>query len=149
MTTPTEQVSPPVVEASGAETAVAHTAGMEIADVLERAADLIEPDGAWTQRSYARDKRGREVSPGSPDAKCHCAIGAVSAVSLNDHALMHRALAALGEGWKPASNYRPAMSTAPYISAIAQWNDREGCTQAEVVARLREVAAIARASAVA
>lgn len=47
-------------------------------EVLERAAALIEPEGAWTQVALAENASGREVRPTDTDAVCWCAAGAIA-----------------------------------------------------------------------
>lgn len=105
-----------------------------IADILDKAADLIEPEGAWIRDEYARTERGSAVEPNSTAACRFCMIGAVAHVAgvsagtaekLLQDAAVYRALA--GDRWSPAN-----------------WNDAAGRTQAEVVAKLREAAAKAR-----
>ncbi len=45
--------------------------------VLEAAAKLIEPEGAWTQGANARTAKGRPIGPVEAPASCWCAIGAI------------------------------------------------------------------------
>jgi hypothetical protein len=102
-----------------------------VADILERAADLIEPEGKWTQEAEARDEDGLELEDySSPGAVCWCAGGAI---------------------WKAASElgfvriHQVQRYFEERLGAYApEWNDALGRTQAEVVAKLREVAALAR-----
>jgi hypothetical protein len=49
----------------------------DVADILRSAADLLEPEGAWTQGALAEDQHGREVNYASPDARSWCAGGAI------------------------------------------------------------------------
>ncbi|TKD50193.1 DUF6197 family protein [Sphingomonas baiyangensis] len=102
------------------------SAPQTVADVLEAAAKLIEPEGAWTQGSLARDENGRMVLPRDADACCWCASGAI----------MHYGGDAPNDAW---SNF-----SATIGGVIPHWNDHQGRTQAEVVAKLREAAALAR-----
>lgn len=105
-------------------------APLSIAEVLDRAADLIEPEGAWQQGTWARDVSGKAVTLWCDKATCFCMRGAVVRASgLSMSAELTGINAALG--------FRRA-------SQMARWNDREGRTQAEVVAKLREAAALAR-----
>jgi hypothetical protein len=101
---------------------------MSIADVLERAADLIEPEGAWTQHEWALGANGEE-DPIGP-AVCWCAWGAIYEAS--------------GRDWTPVANQAVQAVQAHLDAEIQQWNDAPGRTQAEVVASLREAAAKAR-----
>jgi hypothetical protein len=97
-----------------------------IADTLDRAADLIEPEGAWTQGWFARDERGRGVLEDAAEAVCFCIFGALMRVSQDD---ADDALDIL-------------RSVIP--EGISYWNDAPGRKQSEVVAKLREAAAKAR-----
>jgi len=105
---------------------------LTVAEVLERAADLIEPEGAWTQGAYARDVLGNNLNPDeqwgpSPTAVCRCMYGAVAEVARPN-----------GYQYLPPSGSWGLPGT--------EWNDAPERTQAEVVAKLREAAALARAA---
>ena len=97
-----------------------------VADILDRAADLIEPEGRWVQGNLFRLAGGKEI--------CWCAYGAIlhtrSAHSEEAAELIERDLPKTSPG-----GLRP----------IAAWNDAPERTQAEVVAKLREAANLARA----
>jgi len=102
----------------------------EVADVLERAADLIEPEGAWTQGTWARDRSGDTAT--RAEEGCWCLWGAIYKTVGYD-----------------------AVATSPCLMAVANlvgdssihWNDVPGRTQAEVVSALREAAKKARGGA--
>lgn len=105
------------------------TVAMSVADVLERAADLIEPQGKWTQGTFARGKRNRPCKEGnSSTARCWCALGAIQHET-NSVALRNEA------HWR----LRKTLGML-----VTSFNDAPGRTQAEVVAALREAAALAR-----
>lgn len=104
----------------------------EIADVLERAADLIAPKGAWTRTIAARDSNDNEVPPYSPRAVCWCIEGAIAAVT------RHKWASAAFEA-EPACRFLKERLRNPY-----EWNDASRRTRAQVVAKLREIAAAAR-----
>ena len=112
----------------------------EIADILERAADLIEPGGAWTQHWFATDRFMKDVSPVHPSACSFCARGAIYRVLDEDP---HKQP-------KPSESALEAfLVIAKIIGAdsyeyIEEWNDADGRAQGEVVAKLREAAAAAR-----
>lgn len=91
---------------------------VDVAEVLEKAADLIEPEGAWCQKAFVI------VSGTQVVARC-----LTSAISKAAHGSCERGLAAMG--------FR-------YLGEATAWNDRHGRTQAEVVAKLRKAAALAR-----
>jgi len=104
---------------------------VSVADVLNAAADLIEPEGRWTQGTWARSSVG-DTDP-IDDAICWCAYGAIYQVC--------------GRKWTPEANAGMRLlcgvlrlgATDP-MGSIGLWNDKEGRTQAEVVAALREAA---------
>ncbi len=51
------------------------------ADILNAAADLLEPEGAWIQGAFARDANRHQVYYGSSDACCWCVSGAIRKVA--------------------------------------------------------------------
>lgn len=93
--------------------------------VLAKAADLIEPEGAWTQDVWRNDTR-----------TCFCAEGAIAQAAGIEPA---RA------GAHDSSRY---LETAVGIGRweVPTWNDAPGRTQAEVVAALRKASALAKES---
>jgi hypothetical protein len=101
-----------------------------VADVLDAAADLLEKPGAWTTRTCARDRQGNTTGWDEDDAECFCALGAIFRAGKGDVSgaddFFGKALGGLGWG------------------SIAPFNDAPGRTQDEVVAKLREAAALAR-----
>lgn len=100
-------------------------------DVLERAAQLIEKPGAWTQGALAKGAV-EPVDPDSDFARCFCLEGAV------------RCAAGLppSSPWEPYAGFvkRAARTTSAW-----QWNDAAGRTQAEVVTALRKASELAKA----
>jgi hypothetical protein len=100
----------------------------QIRAALLKAADLIEPEGRWTQGASARDERGWKVSHHwyADEAVCFCATGAIERACLGPGRLVDRAIDVLGMSLR--------------VSNIPQWNDAEGRTQVEVVAALRKAA---------
>ncbi|MGV0964165.1 MAG: DUF6197 family protein [Polynucleobacter sp.] len=110
------------------------TAPLSVADVLDRAADLIEPEGKWTQGAYGRDATGCEVI-GVENAVCFCAMGA-----------MYKARGDIGAFEHDPDLVRPlaALIERTCDAAIDDWNDASERTQTEVVSALREAAALAR-----
>lgn len=95
-----------------------------IAEVLNRAADLIAPDGAWTQGTWARDASGK-ADPIPERATCWCLYGAIRVASAFNDKLSDRVTEAVR-----------SVVGGRFIS----WNDAPGRTQAEVVAALRKAA---------
>lgn len=114
-----------------------------IADVLEKAADLIEPEGAWTQGAFAKDQLGNEYLgyEESGDirefgATCFCVFGALAIAE----GVIDPEWARLSE-----ESLRSFLGFK-YAGEISHWNDTEGRTQAEVVSALRAAASLARAA---
>lgn len=99
---------------------------LTVAEVLERAADLIEPEGKWTQGELARDENGMSVAPYDGEACCWCASGAI----------MHYGGSAPKDAWDKLG--------AVIHRMIPNWNDEPARTQSEVVTALRKAAALAR-----
>ncbi|PTQ64480.1 hypothetical protein C8J45_103330 [Sphingomonas sp. PP-CE-3G-477] len=109
---------------------------LTVADVLERAADLIEPDGAWVKGELGYDADGNRI----PDrevihsAVCFCVAGAIwrAADVGADDTIVWDAFKSLGR----SANFR---------TGVGPWNDKPERTQPEVVAALRRAATLARA----
>jgi hypothetical protein len=108
----------------------APSAPLKASEVLERAAALIEPEGAWTQRAYARNALGKVVSSDDADAVCWCAFGAVNRVRRPHHVA--------------PSGFLDDLFERANGSAFEKLNDTRGRTQAEVIAALRKAAELAR-----
>lgn len=104
----------------------------KISDVLDAAAALIEPEGAWTQGTIYRDAKGKPAGVGTGDPVCWCALGAIMHVGYYSEA-------GLGfvEGDLPPTG-------AGALRPLSAWNDDPERKQSEVVARLREAATKAR-----
>lgn len=107
---------------------------MDVATVLNAAADLIEPEGAWAQGAFAADDFGskwQEYEPAMYGAVCWCAIGAVAEVTGENP----------WETWE-ASPAGAAMDAIKQVigGPVALWNDAPDRTQAEVVTALRQAA---------
>jgi hypothetical protein len=113
-----------------------------VSDILDKAADLIEPEGRWTQEAFSRTKSGHcnaaLVAPRKPS--CWCALGAIAAVAGHDPS-------------KPFTTNKLANEAVLILDSVVMddgiydtpdYNDATGRTQAEVVAKLREAAALAR-----
>lgn len=110
---------------------------MDVADILDRAADLIEPEGRWMQRHAGRDAKGRIVDPDRIDAAvCFCAVGAI-----------WKAVGGMTDANKRFvidECFPPVHRAIRRERGIGTWNDHPKRTQAQVVAKLREAAALAR-----
>ena len=99
---------------------------MKPSEILFAAADKIEPKGAWTQGSFARNSRGIMADPLSEDAICWCASGAIiSANGKDDHV---------------AFLAKRAFENSVIKSHIYDWNDDPERTQSQVVSALRSAA---------
>jgi hypothetical protein len=104
---------------------------MLVSETLDKAADLIEPEGAWTQFVFARDKDGKRVGARHESATCWCASGAIIRAGGGP------------DTWSAVRAWAALLSVIGNL-IIPNWNDAPERTQAEVVAKLREAAAIAR-----
>jgi hypothetical protein len=102
-----------------------------IANILDKAADLIEPEGAWTQGAWIERRA---------DRRCMCAEGALAtAEHVEPSEAYEREATQFFFRWLRDSGEMPDPG-----SDIADWNDDPKRTQAEVVAKLREAASKAR-----
>lgn len=111
---------------------------LSVADVLERAADLIEPEGAWIKNgNYALNLERSSVDALDLSATCFCAMGAVHRVA---------GVSTFSKSG-PVELVNTARNALYKIlgEPMASWNDRDGRTQPEVVAALRRAATLARA----
>ncbi|MGQ3040584.1 MAG: DUF6197 family protein [Brevundimonas sp.] len=109
----------------------------DVQEVLNKAADLLEKPGAWTQGAEYRNKAGEDISdldesdddnPTDLTPVCWCASGAIwrQPISTPEKVAACEALAsALG---------------ADNRFDIPKWNDAPSRTQAEVVEALRTAA---------
>lgn len=61
------------------------------------ARDLIADPERWTKHTFARDAKGKEVDPKSPDATCFCGLGALIKVVNGDLAAFKWARVALAD----------------------------------------------------
>jgi hypothetical protein len=87
------------------------------ADLLLRAADLLEEFG-WRQMHVGSKRQG-----------AFCALGAINTAT-SDHGLER------GAEWQEARQILERLVGG----SVAHWNDADGRTRAEVVAKLREAA---------
>lgn len=102
-----------------------------ISTILFKAADLIEPEGAWTQGPWAADAEGNEVRPRDEAACAFCASGALERIAGGywDHPLYRAA--------------RDVVDPLTPEDSLVCFNERTSRTQPEVVAKLREAANVA------
>lgn len=114
---------------------VAGWAAGSVSEILNAAADLIEPEGAWTQGMFARKADGHSTGPILPEAVCFCAVGGLM-----------RAAGGVGSlAYHDAFNRLNAMARRAGFMHVANWNDDTRRTQAEVVAALRQAAKLSAA----
>jgi hypothetical protein len=114
----------------------------DVADILDRAADLIEPEGAWTQGDYARIAGGDgwfDIGDGFTfcdfPAVSFCIYGAVSRAARMKNPRARRI---------PGQRLLIAAVNGSEPHHLSDWNDAPGRKQKEVVALLRKAAAKAR-----
>jgi hypothetical protein len=100
-----------------------------VSEILSAAADLIEPEGAWTKGQFSRDKEGFYSATSGRKAVCWCALGAIKRTAPDTEAAMAA---------------RDCLKSITSSVSVADWNDAPERTQAEVVAKLREAAERAR-----
>lgn len=112
-------------------------------EVLSKAADLIEPKGAWTQGSFGRTARGDLVHYAHANPVCFCARGALGMAS---------EARGLSDGFPPAELYLHLAITGKKTerreqagAEVVSFNDDPKRTQPEVVAALRKAADLAKA----
>lgn len=118
--------------------------GEEVADVLERAADLIAKPGAWTQGAFSRDANGEaeldEDNLATANPVCWCALGAI-AQAANADPLKADTFAL----YKPETVLPAYVSFRAFLGGdVALWNDAPERQQSEVEAALRQAATAAR-----
>lgn len=102
---------------------------MNVSEVLNQAADVLEPEGAWTQGALWRTPDGTYEEDG---AVCFCIQGALYLVT-------ERIAGGVGEGDAVREEAEDFLETL-LGRTIPGWNDDPERTQAEVVAKLREAA---------
>lgn len=107
---------------------------MNVADILDKAADLIEPEGAWVQEEFIR------VTGAGGPVLC-CAVGALALVLSDKHPYADR----IGEAEAWVNEHRALLGMS--AADLESWNDDEERQQEEVVALFREAASKARAEA--
>jgi hypothetical protein len=99
---------------------------MKASEILSSARSLII-DG-WCQRADARDARGREVTPWSPEARAWSVLGAlVGADGVGRPPPGVMPIVELGEAIV-------ALGDAGATHSLESWNDAEHRTRAEVIA---------------
>lgn len=113
----------------------------KVADILRRAAELIEPEGAWTQKAFSRNADGSVDKDGEDDEPdgiaespvCWCALGAIATAA--GHDLFGRGYPLAGLVKEVELGLRQVVNRD-----IPTWNDEPDRQQDEVVAALREAA---------
>lgn len=99
-------------------------------EILSAAADLIEPEGRWTQNRFAASADGEMRSPQEGEASCWCAWGALLRVAADPS----------DDAVYDASD----IAEAVIGGNLVMFNDAPDRTQAEVVSALRQAAEKAR-----
>jgi len=106
---------------------------MKTAEILEAAADLIEPPGAWIQGAMATNKDGFIVVPSSAKAVRWCLFGAILTAT-------RRAGGSRDDSAVPFHEANEYITRTGLGDGVTEFNDDPARTQAEVVAALRAAA---------
>jgi hypothetical protein len=104
-------------------------------DILDRAADLVERPGGWTQDALARDADGIGCDSMAARAVCWCAIGAIECAAEDD-----------ADAAAAAVLVRDELVRTGRPRSLSRFNDALGRTAAEVAGLLRNAARAARAA---
>lgn len=106
-------------------------------EILDAAADLIEPEGAFTKGAFGRDALGRKLLAAELDrAVCFCTIGAVIKAG-GFHGVTDRGLHA-------TMRFHPEFGAI--LWDVVTWSDRPGRKSKSAVSALRRAADLARAA---
>lgn len=129
----------------------------DVATILERAADLIAPEGRWMRGGLCGDKAGRRLD-GAVTGADFCASSWSLVGALQKAAWLQ---ARDDERERPRFGIISHQGLVPtmallvsdhlglkFVDHIIDWNDESGRTQAEVVQALRAAAALAKAQGV-
>lgn len=106
------------------------TEALKPSEVLAKAADLIEPEGCWTQGASAKNAAGQPLGAGGSAgsaAVCWCMVGALLRAGMT----------------KMDTTALDYARRAVPATGVSMWNDAPERTQAEVVAALRKASALA------
>lgn len=98
---------------------------MNVLETLKAVRRRLEKPEAWTKGSNARDEDGLSRDPSSPKAVCWCLNGAIWRESTV------RGFTLLAD----RDRVRDALGFRMYTD-VAEWNDEEYRTHAEVLARI-------------
>lgn len=112
---------------------------MLASEILSKAADLVEPKGAWYQGDFAANAEGDLVEPEDPDACRWCAAGAIHAIVDEMEPIAVEAKRYL---WQVLA--LPLDKDHLYERPIGVWNDNVHRQQSEVVSALRQAASLAK-----
>ena len=93
--------------------------------------ELLTPPERWTKGAYARDSKGRIIFGDDKKAVCFCTIGA------------HQHVLGDGDSWY--SDDVDSMFERIGIQIVSEWNDDPSTTHADILAKLDEAIAVARA----
>ena len=107
---------------------------MKASEVLEAVAELLSPEGRWTQRVFARNCVGLPINPESPSATCWCLQGAIQRIAGENGSI----------GTLTTIAYAVSAQIPTKEASISVWNDRHDRTQQQVVTVAKLAAARAR-----
>lgn len=103
---------------------------MTVSECLERAAELIEPEGKWCQGELAKDEYGDVIRPHLGAACSWCMEGAIVAV--------------LDGKNSDADVVYDFVRDKLKLGSLFEWNDDAFRTQRQVVEALRKAADLAK-----
>lgn len=96
---------------------------MKAIDILKGAKEVLKNPASWTQGTCARDADGTNVEVYSDEAVCFCIYGAAVKTA----------------GWKACGVIVEAIKPFLEDMTVGAWNDVEGRTHAEVIAKFDEI----------
>lgn len=124
------------------------------AGILEAAADAIEHGGGWCQGAWAKDANGESCDPWDDGAKSRCMIGWVRAIGIVRTSVLDiNGIGHEHNRWLPGFSAayellcERAKGDVAQSTAAIDWNDDSGRTPEQVIERLRNMAALARITA--
>ena len=89
--------------------------------ILDKAIELISPEGAWIQGAFARNHLNQQVTSFSSSAVCWCAYGVLIKCDADPHLVVE------------------VTKSIDGADSLSIWNDHPNRTQQEVIDLLKRV----------